>query len=125
MARTYSVRDILTKKYDLIKWSSKFSEHFGFPENRGVWFIAGMTGSGKSTFVYDLISELSLLGRVLINSLEEATDYTVQQKVINSNLHDKKVNVNWCRENTAELTMRLKKRRSPKYVIIDSIHYLD
>ena len=54
MKRAISVRDILDKKYETFPFEGKWKEAFDTPENRGVWFIWGNSGNGKTSFVMQL-----------------------------------------------------------------------
>jgi adenylylsulfate kinase-like enzyme len=70
--RALTVDNILTKKRSYIQWTnSDFEQAFAQPEDCGVWFIWGNSGSGKSSFLMELIKALSVCGKIVFNSLEE------------------------------------------------------
>ena len=49
---------------------------------KGVWFIWGSSGNGKTSFVMQLCKQLTRFGRVAYNSLEEGDDVTMQNALI-------------------------------------------
>ena len=54
MGRALTVTDILKVKHEGLKFSGAWADAFGEPERRGVWFIWGQSGSGKTSFTMQL-----------------------------------------------------------------------
>jgi hypothetical protein len=123
MARAYSIQDIISKKYKTLDWSEPWIKAFSKPETTGVWFIWGNSGNGKSSFVMQLTKELAKIGPVLYDSLEEGSRMTMRDNLLRAGIMEVKKRVLIASEGIEELDARLKKRKSPKFVIIDSIQY--
>lgn len=122
MKKALSATDIRRKSYETLPFEGEWQEAFGCPESTGVWFIWGNSGNGKSTFAIQLCNELARFGKVLYNSLEEGTSLTFRNKL--DMLHsDTKLQV--VNESIADLTERLKMRRSARFVIVDSFQYTE
>ena len=100
MKRAYSPKEIAAKKWVTLPWNEKWSKPFGFPAENASWFISGASASGKSSFVMQLGKELCNYGPVLYMSYEEKINQSFQRR--------------------EEVIARLKKPKSPKFIIIDS-----
>lgn len=123
MARAYSPTEILTKKYKTIDWGKEWQNAFGSPETTGVWFIWGNSSNGKSSFVMQLVQELAKRDKVFFNALEEGIQLTMQENIKRANIVAVKQNILIGCESMTELDQRLKKRKAPKIVVIDSFQY--
>ncbi len=123
--RAFSPQEILSKKFKTLPWSEEWKEAFGEPETCGVWFVWGNSGNGKSSFVMQLVRELANHGKVFYNSLEEGTSLTMQQNLIRAGIKEVKRRVLIGMEDMESLSERLTKRRSPDFVVIDSIQYTE
>jgi Predicted ATP-dependent serine protease len=118
------VREILSTKFETFPFADEWYDAFGNPERRGVWFIWGNSGSGKTTFAMQLAKKLCEYERVALNSLEEGASLTMRNTLIRCGMMD--VNKRFIlldRENLEQLSIRLKKQKSPGVVIIDSFQY--
>lgn len=113
----------MAKKYDIIKWSTPWQEAFSSPENCGVWFIWGQSGNGKTSFCMQLLKELAHLGPCFYNSLEEGVRLTIQAQIDRFALTEVAHNILFGCEDMDELNLRLLKKRSPKYIFIDSVQH--
>lgn len=121
--RAMTVTNILTKSYNLFPFSGEWKAAFGCPEKRGVWFIWGNSGNGKTTFILQLIKYLAQFDKVLLNSLEEGTSHTIQEGFIRVGMGEVASKVLIVSEGIESLTERLLQRKSPGIVIIDSFQY--
>ena len=86
-ARTFArnakgVREVLNMKFDTLPFEGDWFEAFNTPERRGVWFIWGNTGNGKTSFVMQLCKYLCRFGRVAYDSLEEGACLTMQNTLM-------------------------------------------
>lgn len=45
------VREMLSMKFDTLDFKDTWHDAFGTPERRGVWFVWGNSGNGKTSFV--------------------------------------------------------------------------
>ena len=123
MKRAISVRDILDKKYETVPFEGKWKEAFDTPENRGVWFIWGNSGNGKTSFVMQLCKELCKYDRVAFNSLEEGTCLTVQNNLRRFGMAEVSRRLAFIKEDVPALKERLARHKSFNIVVIDSIQY--
>ena len=123
MARAYSPSEILKMNYATLQWRQKWVEAFSNPETTGIWFIAGASTNGKTSFIMELMKELATLnmGKIFFNSFEEGTRKTLQDSIRKHGIEEVKKNVLIGSENLKEIDKRLSKRKSAKVVIIDSV----
>lgn len=124
--RALSVTDVLRMKKETFKFEGTWADAFGEPERKGVWFVWGQSGSGKTTFVMQLCKELSRFGKVAYNSLEEGDGLTMRNMLMTNGMSDVKKNfVLLNAERMSDLGRRLAKRKSPDIVVIDSFQYTE
>ncbi len=121
--RAFTVQNIIDKKYDLFDFEGEWYDAFDQPETTGVWFIWGNSGNGKTSFILQMIKELSRFENILFNSREEGTSHTLRKSFDNFSMADLKKKLLVVNENMDELSKRLKQKKSPKVVIIDSFQY--
>lgn len=124
MAIAKSVRQVLRAKLDEFEFEDEWREAFSRPQRQGVWFIWGNSGNGKTSFVMQLAKELCKYGVVAYNSLEEGDGTTMQKALERYGMIE--VNSRFVLipgESMEELSKRLKKWKSPNYIIIDSFQY--
>lgn len=118
-----SVSQLLAQKKETFELSPEWKIAFGEPEVIGTWIIWGQSGNGKTTFALSLAKELSRHGVVLYNSLEEGDSLSLMNAVERVGLQHVNRRVRFVCEDMDTLLIRLKKRRSPKIVFIDSFQY--
>lgn len=122
--RAISVNRLLKMKFEMMSFEGKWKESFGVPERTGVWIIWANSANGKTRFAVQLAKYLTNFGRVLYNTLEEGARSSFQRVIRDENL--KVVAKNFMilnREPIDELKIRLRKRRSPNIIFIDSFQY--
>lgn len=118
------VRDVLSMKFSTLPFEGDWQAAFGTPERRGVWFIWGNSGNGKTSFMMQLCKTLCSFGRVAYNSMEEGACLTMQNTLIRFNMQE--VNRRFLlldNESIEHLSIRLKRQKSPDFVVIDSFQY--
>ena len=123
MARAYSVSKILSTKHELVQWGESWQAAFGMPAASGVWFIWGNSANGKTRFMLEMAKELSKTKRLFYNSLEEGNSHTMQLALRDAGIDGSNRNLTIGQEPMEELEERLKKRRAPEVVFIDSVQY--
>ena len=124
MGRALTVTDLLKVKHESLKFSGAWKDAFGEPERRGIWFIWGQSGCGKTSFTLQLCKELARFGKVAYDSLEEGDSLSIKNAIMRAGMQDVKSNFVLLNcEKMEDLTERLAKRRSPEFVIIDSFQY--
>lgn len=125
LKRVLTVANVQNQTIHRIPFESEWYQAFRQPQDRGMWFVWGGSGSGKSTFLMKLAKELAKSEKVLYNLLEEEvddSDYIERTQFCGMN----EVESNFFTQtyNWDQLIKYLDKRNSPKVVVIDSITYL-
>lgn len=118
------VREMLSIKYDTLDFKGAWQDAFGTPERKGVWIIWGNSGNGKTSFALKLCKELCRFGRVAYDSLEEGACLTMQNAIRREGMME--VNRRFLlidNEDMEQLSLRLKRQKSPDFVVIDSFQY--
>lgn len=119
--RAYSPKEIAAKKWVTLPWGEQWSEPFGFPAENASWFISGASAQGKSSFVMQLGKELCKYGPVLYMSYEEGVNQSFQRRMDYLNMNEVQGHFRVVTdESIDELTKRLAKPKSPKFIIVDS-----
>lgn len=121
MKRALTPRDIAAKKWKTLSWDEKWSKPFGFPADNASWFISGASASGKSSFVMQLSKELCKYGTVLYMSYEEKVNQSFQRRMGYLKMNEVQGKFRVVPGSSLdELVERLRKPKSPKFVVIDS-----
>ena len=121
MKRSYTPRDIAAKRWVTLPWDEKWSKPFGEPADNASWFISGASASGKSSFVMQLGKELCKYGLVLYLSYEEGVNQSFQRRMDYLKMDEVQGRFRVVTDDTyEELVARLRKPKSPKFVIVDS-----
>lgn len=121
--RGYSPKQIFRMKKETFDLSVEWRAAFGEPEKCGTWFVWGQSGNGKSSFLMQLARELCRHGRVIYDSLEEGTSLSFQEQLRRHDMAEVNGRLLIVVEDMETLRARLRKRRSPRMVIIDSLQY--
>jgi hypothetical protein len=122
--RALSVADLYKKKYKLFEFTGEWFEAFDRPENKGVWFVWGNSGNGKTSFVLQLIKYLAGFTTVAYNSLEEGGTHTMQEAFRRIGMIDVARRVILIEgESIRELEERMSKHKAPGVYVIDSLQY--
>ena len=123
MKKALTIDNILNKKYDLFEFTDAWEEAFGRPERKGVWFVWGGSGNGKTRFTMQLAKYLAGFDRVLYNSLEEGSSHTVRKAFEDVGMSEVSGRLLLVSESILKLNERLKKQRRASIIIIDSFQY--
>lgn len=123
MKKALSMVDLMRKNREVYAFEDALQEAFGQPEQNGVWFIWGRSGNGKTSFVLQLCKELTHYGKVAYDSLEEGDSLTMQNALMRVGMGDVGRRFILLNESLKELDTRLKRRRSPDIVVVDSFQY--
>lgn len=125
LLKALTVANIINQKVHRILFKGKWYQAFKEPQDKGVWFVWGGSGSGKSTFILMLCKILAALGfKVFYNLLEEETDDTdfidrinlLEMNEVEDNFLARTYDYNDC-------VTFLKRKNSAKVVVIDSATY--
>lgn len=123
MAKAISNKNVLDARFEVADFSGRWLESFGRPELRGAWIIYGESGSGKTHFALQLLKYLSgFVDRAAYDTLEQGLSLSFQNAWKDAAMQEagRRVIV-LAKEPVEELRERLRKRKSPDVVVIDSI----
>jgi hypothetical protein len=124
--RAYSVKDVIAANFQTLEFDGEWREALGCPEMTGSWIIYGDTKNGKTTLAMMLAKYLTKFGRVAYNSIEEGMSLTIKKTMERVSMIEvsKKI-ILLDKEPINDLTVRLKKRRSPDIIVIDSVQFAE
>lgn len=125
LKKALTVPNIQSQKIVRIPFEGKWYNAFKRPQNRGIWFVYGGSGSGKSTFMMMLAKELAKTYKTFYNLLEEETDDSdFIDRTLMCGMQDVKDSFTAGRYDLDELDVFLSRRDSAHVIIIDSCPYL-
>ena len=123
--KAYSIYNVLTAKFDTLDFDGEWKEAVGLPERSGTWFIYGAPKNGKTSFAMQLSKYLSRFGRVLYNSIEEGFSLSIRRALERERLAEAGGRILLVQKDVEEMITFLRKRRSPEFVVIDSIQFME
>ena len=106
----------------ILQFKNEWLAAFGRVEINARILVWGGSGQGKTRFVLQLAKYLSTFVRVAYNSLEMGDSMALADALHQEQLHKNIIILN--RENSNQVLERMKKRKSPECLIIDSLQYL-
>lgn len=124
LKKALTVANIVNQSVKRIDFEGDFQLAFKSPQNKGVWFIWGGSGSGKSSFVIQLEKQFAKSVRTFHNELEEDldSDEFIERVKLNQ-MQDVKDNYLSASYNYNELCTYLDKNKSIKVITINSATY--
>lgn len=124
--KVISVKKLVKKRFKSTELSDEWKLYLGDLPVVFDMLIWGIPFAGKSSFVNALLKELTRLYTVLYVVLEEGFSKTSKAKAISNGLAEIS-NLKYANHETTFFSLMefLKKPRSPKVVVIDSLQYLD
>jgi len=122
--RALSVGDVANYKPMVLPFDNEWELLMGCPESTGAWLIWGNSGNGKTRFALMLAKYLANWRRVAYDSLEEGLSLSMQKAFAEVNMSEagRKL-ILLDKEPIEELSIRLRKRKSPEVIFIDSLQY--
>lgn len=127
LKKALTVANVINQNVTLIDFSEKAPElyqAFGNPQNKGVWFIWGPSGSGKSSLLLEITKAFCRDMKAIFNELEEdLDDNDFIERLKLKTMQDVKDNFLTASYNHDQLCAYLDKRDSPKVVVINSASY--
>lgn len=124
MARALSIENIINYNPVTLDFEGHWLSAFGKPELCGSWLVWGASGHGKTRFVLQLCRYLCRFGRVAYDSLEEGLSKSMQNAILDVGMKDAARRfVLLDKEHIADLIERLRQRKSPDVIVIDSVQY--
>lgn len=124
--RAVSITELKNKKFKKLPLSPQWKKFIGMPEANGVWFVWGNSGHGKSRFLMLLAKELTAHGKVAYDTLEEGARLSMQMNMNDAGMDEESIRKNFFflnREPIEDLKIRLRKKKHPHFVFIDSFQY--
>lgn len=124
MARAIGVTELLAKKYKTLPFVGDWKRCMGLPAVNFKMIAVGDSGNGKTSFITMFCKMLAGLdqGKVLYNSIEEGDSASIQDSWRSMGMADVAGNILLLdKEPVPSLINRIKKSRSIKFVVLDSI----
>ncbi|NHN26793.1 hypothetical protein FIA58_013995 [Flavobacterium jejuense] len=125
--KALTVANIVNQKVNKIDFETiapELYQAFGNPQDKGVWFIWGGSGSGKSGLLFELDKAFAKVLKVIHNELEEdLNDDDFIERYKRMNIHDVADNFLTRDYNYQQMCDYLDRRDSPKVVSINSATY--
>lgn len=125
MKKALNVEQILRIKHDVVDLPGIWKDVTGPICRHGVVFVWGNSGNGKTSVVLDLCRQLAEYGKVLYCPLEEGDSMSFQEALMRAGMagcgNRFKVLI---KTNVEELDVALSRQRSPEFVVIDSLQYI-
>jgi hypothetical protein len=129
MARVLGLKQFLQRTYNYLPDLPENIIHsFGRLTTNFMMTVWGKSGNGKSSLIMTFIKALMPHGKVLYVALEEGFEASMQLNIIR-NLdeaeHAGKIEFTDHEMTYDELIKKLKKKKSPRFIVIDSVQYWD
>ncbi len=122
--RAYSVSNVLSKKFNPLKFTAEWESTLGTPDKAFSSIIFGGSGEGKTEFAIKFAKYLTNFGKVAYDSLGQGLSATIQNALVRNHM-DTCGNsfILLDREPFDELIIRMSKPKSPDFLFIDSVQY--
>ena len=121
-----SPRELATMERRLLPFEGEWLRFMGQPEDRGTWLVWGQSYNGKTRLVLQLTKYIAELGeKVAVVSLEEGDSASMRKAFHEACMEAVNARVSlWVGMDVEDIKKELRKQRSPKVVVIDSLQYL-
>ena len=120
----YSWGDIARKNFNTLDFEGDWLKHIGAPELSGSWLAWGASGNGKTAYALQVAKYMSQFTKVHYNTLEEGMRKSFKLTLERSNIKSIPAGrFGFHAEDYDALVMRLEKKRSANFIIIDSAQY--
>jgi hypothetical protein len=123
LSRAISNKNVLGARFKVADFTGEWLASFGRPELRGAWIIFGTSGGGKTHLALALLKYLSgFVERVAYDTLEQGLSLSFQNAWRDAAMHEAGTRVVMLdREPIEKLRERLKRRKSPDVIVVDSL----
>jgi hypothetical protein len=126
MPKILTLKQLKAKAYKFLEGLPQIiTDSFGMLPSAFIMIVWGMSGQGKSNFIMQLLKVLMHFGKVLYISLEEGYEASFQMLILR-HLGDEalgKIEIADSGMDYDSAILRLKKKKSPSFIIIDSLQY--
>jgi hypothetical protein len=123
MPKLISIDTLLGLEFDKLNLSPEWHDLVGDATPGGAWLIWGNSNNGKSYFSLQVAKELSRLGKLVYYSFEMGLGATLRTAAEKLNLSGAKIYT--AVESFDEIKARLTSDKKIKFVIVDSLQYLN
>jgi len=126
MARVLGLKQLLQRKYTFLEnLPPEIIHSFGQLTRNFIMIIWGLSGNGKSNLMMQLLRAFMPFGKVLYVGLEEGFEASMQMNVLRHLSEEDAGKIEFAdHEMTYDaLVIKLKKKKSPRFIIIDSVQY--
>lgn len=125
MARALGVTEFLNKKFVEFLFSGIWQEAMGNPERNFKAIIFGKPKNGKTEFCIMFAKYLTRFGKVLYDSFEQGHSKSLQDAFRRQGMQDVRGKIIVThKEKFEDLFTRLKKKKSPNIIFLDSLQYI-
>ena len=115
---------LINSNIETVQFEGPFKSLIGNPSLAGAWLIWGQSGNGKTHFMLQLMKYLTRFDRVAFNSLEEGISASLKMAFEIEKMQETNGKLILLDKETMEdLANRLRKRKSPNIIAIDSLQY--
>ena len=123
--RALTLQNIVDAKIPKFPFTGEWYNAFGNPQSTGIWYIYGESGSGKTTFVLNLMKCLAqYTSGILLESHEEGEiSVSLQDGIKRFGLLEIKKKIFVVDESLTDMIERLSAQKSPEVVLIDSVEH--
>ncbi|MBE7687384.1 AAA family ATPase [Tenacibaculum finnmarkense genomovar ulcerans] len=122
--KAYSYDDIAKKNFKTIALTGEWLRHQGVVEQSGSILIYGDSGHGKTTYAMRFMKELTKSGKVFYNTAEEGMRKSFMRSLRLNNMKVVSSKFTFQKEKYDDMVLRLRRKRQPKIVIVDSVQYV-
>lgn len=127
MARVLGLKQLLQKRYKFLPvLPPEILHSFGRLTFNFIMTVWGKSANGKSSFIIQFLKVLMPFGKVLYVALEEGFEVSTQMnalRTLNEEEHGGKIEFADHEMVFDELVAKLKKKKSPRFIVIDSVQY--
>ncbi|NIJ45024.1 putative ATP-dependent serine protease [Wenyingzhuangia heitensis] len=121
--KSLSYEDITRKNYKVFDFEGDWKRHQGVLECAGSILIYGDSGHGKTTYAMAAAKELTQFEKVFYNTAEEGMRLSFKRSLMLNNMKSVKSKITFQKETYDEMVLRLRRKRQPKVVFVDSVQY--
>lgn len=124
--RAYTPAEVIARRMpvlDVEAHDEALHDLLGRPLRAGVWFAWGNSGNGKTEFIMRLLRLFAAEEKTLYLSLEEGIGNIHLKEALQRNGLSTSKKLLIAFDSIEELTARLRKDRSPRVILIDTVQY--
>lgn len=127
MAKVLGLKQLLQRKYTFLEdLPEEIVNSFGKLVDNFIMIVWGQSGNGKSNLMMQFLKVIMCYGKVLYVALEEGFEATTQitaLRQLTEQEHSGKIEFADHEMTYDELVKKLKRKKSPRFIVIDSVQY--